>query len=56
MLFFARSVPSYGWLRWPSRLKINSLCSALTATAASQTITRHSGQRKTSDMNLPNLK
>lgn len=31
MLSFARSVPSYGWLRWPSRLKINSLRSALTA-------------------------
>jgi hypothetical protein len=46
MLSFARSVPSYGWLRWPSRLKINSLRSALTATAASQTITRYPGKGK----------
>jgi hypothetical protein len=54
MFSFARSVPCYGWLRWPSRLKMNSLRSALTATATSQTITPLSGQRKTSDMNLPN--
>jgi hypothetical protein len=36
MFSFARSVPCYGLLRRPSRLKINSLRSALTAAAASQ--------------------
>ena len=35
MFSFARSVPCYGWLRRPSRLKMNSLRSALTAAAAS---------------------
>ena len=30
MFSFARSVPCYGWLRRPSRLKMNSLRSALT--------------------------
>jgi len=46
MLSFARSVPSYGWQRRPSRLKMNSLRSALTAAAASQTITRCPGEGK----------
>lgn len=46
MFSFARSVPCYGWLRRPSRLKMNSLCSALTAVAASQTITRYPGKGK----------
>jgi hypothetical protein len=31
MFFFARSVTFFGWLRRPSRLKMNSLRSALTA-------------------------
>ena len=31
MFSFARRVPCYGWLRRPSRLKMNSLRSALTA-------------------------
>jgi len=35
MFSFARSVPCYGWLRQPSRLKMNWLRSALTAAAAS---------------------
>jgi hypothetical protein len=35
MLSFARSVLCYGWLRRPSRLKMNSLRSALTAAATS---------------------
>jgi hypothetical protein len=39
--------------RWPSRLKINSLRSALTA-ASPATTYLISGQRKTSDMNWPN--
>ena len=55
MFSFARSVPCYGLLRRPSRLKMNSLRSALTAAAASQEITRYPGKGKT-DMNLPNLK
>jgi len=46
MFSFARSVPCYGWLRRPSRLKMNSLRSALTATAASQTFTRYPGKGK----------
>jgi hypothetical protein len=49
MFSFAR----YVWLRPPSRLKMNSLRSALTA-ASSATNHLTSGQRKTSDMNLPN--
>ena len=56
MFSFARSVPCYGWLRRPSRLKMNSLRSALTAAAASQKEHPLSGQRKTSVMNLPNHK
>jgi hypothetical protein len=53
---FLRPDPtSYGWLRRPSRLQMNSLRSALTAAspAANHLI---SGRRKTSDMNLPNHK
>jgi hypothetical protein len=38
MFSFAQSVPCYGLLWRPSRLKINSLRSALTAAAASQKI------------------
>ena len=45
MFSFARSVPCYGWLRRPSRLKMNSLRSALTA-ATSQTFTRYPGKGK----------
>jgi hypothetical protein len=46
MFFFARSVTFFGWLRRPSRLKMNSLRSALTGAAASQTITRYPGKGK----------
>ena len=46
MFSFARSVPCYGWLRKRSRLQMNSLCSALTAPAASQTITRYPDKGK----------
>ena len=46
MFSFARSVPCYGCLRRPSRLKMNSLRSALTATTNSQTITRYPGKGK----------
>jgi hypothetical protein len=56
MFSFARKVPCYGSLRRPSRLQMNSLRSALTAAAASQNDYPLSGQWKTSDMNLPNLK
>ena len=53
MCFPSPGLLSYGWLRLPSRLKMNSLRSALTAAlpAAKSLI---SGQRKTSDMNLLN--
>ena len=54
MFSFARSVPCYGWLRRPSRLKMNSLRSALTAASPAKDYPL-SGQRKT-DMNLPNHK
>ena len=46
MSSFARSVPCYGLLRRPSRLKMNLLRSALTASAASQEITRRPGKGK----------
>lgn len=38
MFSFARSVPCYGLLRRPSRLKMNSLRSALTVLLAGQTL------------------
>ena len=55
MCFPSPGLRSYGWLRRPSRLQMNSLRSALTAAspAANPLI---SGQRKTSDMNLLNHK
>jgi hypothetical protein len=46
MFSFAWSAPCNGWQRRPSRLKMNSLRSALTAAAASQTITRYPGEGK----------
>ncbi len=46
MFSFARSVPCYGWLRPSSRLKMNSLRSALTAAATNQTITRYPDKGK----------
>jgi hypothetical protein len=46
MFSFARSAPCNGWLRRPSRLKMNSLRSALTAAAASQTITHYPSKGK----------
>ena len=45
----------FGWLVGPSRLKMNSLRSALTARLASQT-KYISGQKENMDMNLPNHK
>jgi hypothetical protein len=39
MFSFARSVPCYGWLRRPSRLKMNSLRSALTAASPAKRTT-----------------
>src|SRR3974390_2584477 len=51
-VFLRPGKPCYGWLRRPSRLKMNSLRSALTAVSPA-TNRLISGRRETSDMNLP---
>ena len=54
-MFSLHGQPCYGWLRLPSRLKMNSLRSALTAASPASRNT-YPCKGKTLDMNLPNHK